>query len=149
MINTLIDFLFPDKPKKGLKNIPLDALSKAQLRLIANECVDICSELFGRRRSLPTISIRNRQHETSTTYGWYEYQHNKITLFYGVCKNLQSFVSTIVHEYTHYTQPVAQKYYKLLEKHGYNNHPFEIEAFENEKKYSEYVFKEVVKRLSL
>jgi Zn-dependent peptidase ImmA (M78 family) len=67
--------------------------------------------------------------------GYFDEDDNVIIVFAKNHKSFSSFIGTIIHEYTHYKQNIAGRYDKLLEKSNYDNHPFEIEAREAEKKY--------------
>jgi len=75
------------------------------------------------------------------TCGWYDPIENKITLFLKPNKTVKDLCSTLIHEYTHYKQPCRTKYRKLLNEHGYENHPFEIQAYSTEKYYTPMLMK--------
>lgn len=133
-------------------SIDISSFTNKELKEIGEYCIEVCSEKLphsNSKKSLPTLSIRKRHHKTSRTFGWYEHEYNKITIFYYTCGDLRNFVKTIVHEYTHFLQPGGDKYYKLLDKYGYDDHPYEVEAFSNESKYGNRVLKKVVKEFSL
>ncbi len=81
----------------------------------------------GHRKPPYKISIR-KQTGGEPCYGQYEDETKTITIFYNNCHNVELLIRTVLHEYTHYLQPIAGKYHKLLKKHGYEKHPQEIEA---------------------
>lgn len=56
---------------------------------------------------------------------------NQITIYRNNINNVRDLIRVFVHEYTHSLQPIKTKYYKLLDKYGYVDHPFEIEANNN------------------
>jgi Zn-dependent peptidase ImmA (M78 family) len=62
--------------------------------------------------------------------GQYDEVDNIIYLNSKQHDNLKDWVSTIIHEYTHFKQPIRKKYNQYLEEYGrnYNNHPYEITA---------------------
>lgn len=64
--------------------------------------------------------------------GLYQYQDNEITIFVKEHLTVRDLIDTVIHEYTHYKQPMS-KYSKLLKKNGYKNHPLEIEAIHKAK----------------
>lgn len=62
--------------------------------------------------------------------GQYDEVDNIIYLNPKLHDNLKDWVSTVIHEYTHFKQPIHKKYNQYLEEYGrnYNNHPYEITA---------------------
>lgn len=66
------------------------------------------------------------------SYGQYHIKENVISLNMETIPTLGLFIRTLVHEYTHYTQPCLTNYSKLFSQFGYNDHPFELEAYKNE-----------------
>jgi Zn-dependent peptidase ImmA (M78 family) len=69
-------------------------------------------------------------------YGNYCLYKNQITIYINNCETLKNLVSTIIHEYTHYLQPMGR--YKEYEKYYYySTHPFERQARRNETKYTD------------
>ena len=61
-------------------------------------------------------------------------KYRVIRVFMKRAKTVKILIDAIIHEYTHHLQ-VACHYNKLLERYGYKNHPDEIEARKNERKY--------------
>ena len=80
------------------------------------------------------ISIMKQTHG-EPCYGQYDGVTNTIIIFYNQCYNVKMLIRTVLHEYTHYLQPVESTYHKLLEEHGYDKHPQEVEARKIEKYY--------------
>lgn len=84
----------------------------------------------------PTIILKNDK-RVKNMYGFYMDQN--ITIHLSTTKTTRQMVSTIIHEYCHYLQSprisAFTKYWKLNDKFGYNNNPFEIEARQFESLY--------------
>jgi hypothetical protein len=68
-------------------------------------------------------------------YGCYDCVENKLNVYPENNKDIRDLIKTTIHEYTHYTQPIRSRYYKLDEQYGYLNNPFEVVARTNEKLY--------------
>lgn len=66
------------------------------------------------------------------TYGEYCVDGNLININLECNVYVRCLIKTIIHEYTHYLQPVKTKYWKLAKKHGYYHNPLEVEARFNE-----------------
>lgn len=110
-------------------------LTKKELKEIVGLTLDYCESELGvnRRKSCtPNVVLDTNPYET-VYYGEYCPNENVISIFLDEMSGLGQITSTIIHEYTHYLQPIATKYYKLLKEHGYDNHPHEIEARDNER----------------
>jgi hypothetical protein len=114
-------------------NRPLSTLSKKELKRVIFLTTWYCRYELGTnfRRPVPKVVVMNNPYDEGY-YGEYDPETNEIHVYGDVCKNLGRLTSTIIHEYTHYLQPIASKYYKLLKEHGYDNHPHEVEARNNE-----------------
>lgn len=84
----------------------------------------------------PTIILKNDK-RVKNMYGFYMDQN--ITIHLSTTKTTRQMVSTIIHEYCHYLQSPRicgfTKYWKLNDKFGYTNNPFEIEARQFESLY--------------
>lgn len=115
-------------------NRKLSSLSKKELKKVIWLTIWYCRYELGTnpRRIVPNVVLQDNYHD-EIYYGEYEPTDNEIVVFINELKTLGQLTSVIVHEYTHYLQPIVSKYYKLLKEHGYKNHPFEIEARENER----------------
>lgn len=128
---------------------PLPRLTKKELRTIAMTCQEYCETNMGiNRRHKTPLKIRLVKNPYSDMcHGDYCPHENTIRLFYDEIKNLGQFTATFIHEYTHSLQPIATKYGKLMKKYGYDNHPHEIEARDNELIYNRRVLSYLRKRL--
>lgn len=122
--------------KRYWKKDKVKDLSEKELHNLVHFLYDFCKDNLGvnnRKRTMLTCEL---DYESSKYFGWYDPQINQVVLFIKNCKTIGQLVTTFIHEYTHSTQPCLTKYSKLLKSHGYKNHPFEIEAVENEIIYS-------------
>lgn len=90
-------------------------------------------------KKVPKISIINDA--DLAYYGWFETKTNKIVVNRYYASTIKLLMKTILHEYTHYLQNMSL-YKRILKKVGYDNHPYEIEARDNEKYYTE-VYKQI------
>lgn len=89
-----------------------------------------------RKRLSLVVSIRKRMQGKFVYYGNYCHNRNQITIYINNCSTLKELISTIIHEYTHYLQPMGR--YKEYEKYYYySTHPFERQAKRNEVKYTQ------------
>lgn len=68
--------------------------------------------------------------------GEYRYWDNEIIIYYNNCGSVENLIRTILHEWKHQLQPMS-KYERMLDEHGYEEHPFEKEAEAAEEKYKE------------
>ena len=128
---------------------PLSSFTKKELRVIASLCMEYCKDNLGvNRRRRKDISISIVKNPSSDIYyGEYCPTKNVVRIFYDEVPTLGQFTATFIHEYTHSLQPIATKYSKLMKKYGYDNHPHEIEARDNELIYNRRVLSYLRKRL--
>lgn len=119
---------------------PLSGLTVRERRVLALYVINECVSTLGRKRNkkVPTIQIRSHDRDA---YGYYNELTNVIRVHWDLHKGVGEFVRTIVHEYTHYLQPIKTQYIKLYKKFGYDNHPFEIKARMNEVELGSYILK--------
>ena len=121
-------------------NTNLKTLDHKQIRKIVDKTVSFCESNFGvnKRKGYCYVTVRaQNKNEESLRYGEYCPDEHKIFIFKNNCVNIKDLIMTTLHEYTHTLQPIASKYYRMLKKYGYENHPMEVEARENEKYYKE------------
>lgn len=105
---------------------------RKDIQAIISEAIKWCEQKWGpnnRRSDVLWIDISWKKSECA---GVYQYQDNEITIFVKEHLTVRDLIDTVIHEYTHYKQPMS-KYAKLLEKNGYKNHPLEIEAINKAK----------------
>lgn len=112
----------------------LDQLDNSTLRKLGSISLEFCKEELGinRRHSndikFHIVKSRIVKNSENICLGQYDPNNNKIFIYKNVVKDVKTFLLTFIHEYVHSMQPIKTKYNSLLNKHGYNKHPFEIEA---------------------
>ena len=123
----------------------LNTYSVKQLRTLGMETIKVTREVLGHgNKPSPKFKIRNG---LTGCYGQYDYDY---TIFVNPseCINVDKFVRTVIHEYTHHIQRGLKKSYtSSVEKNGYFYSPFEVEARDNEVKYKSVVWKKVKRTL--
>ena len=115
------------------KSYPINKLSDKQLEKLTALCHIACITEMGinrRKKKFLTLSVEDTSGRN--TYGEYDPIINEIKIFVDNSNTIFEFISTFIHEYTHYLQPIRTKYYKLLDEFGYEKHPHEIQARNNE-----------------
>lgn len=114
--------------------LPLYLFSDKELKSIVKKCKKYCVYNLGvnnTKKYKLSVVIEDNPFE-EMYYGLYCPYDNQISLYKDNLKTLGDFTRTYIHEYTHSLQPCSTKYAKMLDEYGYDNHPFEIEARENE-----------------
>lgn len=113
---------------------PTSNLDNATIRKIVLLSTYWCQENLGvnNRRSKPFKLSIIKQVSGSPCYGMFDEEENKIYIFHNNCTDIKLLIQTVLHEYTHYLQPIRGSYKKLMNEHGYDNHPMEVEAREME-----------------
>ena len=101
----------------------------------AKQTLKWCEKYFGlcdrkKRRLIFRFSERKRKMDNFDIFGNYCFYRNKMTIHEPACITIHDIVATVIHEYTHFKQPIRKKYNQYLEEYGrnYNNHPYEITA---------------------
>lgn len=115
-------------------NTPTSKLDNKTLRKIVLMSTVWCQENMGvnnRRKNPFKLSII-KQVSGAPCYGMFDEVENKIYIFHNNCPNIKMLIQTVLHEYTHYLQPIRGSYMKLMDEYGYQDHPMEIEAREME-----------------
>lgn len=122
------------------------ALTHSRKRIIAQKTLEWCKANMGSRRAKLTLKVRKAGTTARQTQevGHFKYWCNEMVIHWDLCESVRSIVTTVIHEYTHYLQPMEKHYVELYHIHGYQKHPFEIEARSNEKLWTK-CYNEVVK----
>ena len=130
MLNYIIDMMMGS----GLRlNTRVENLDRATLREVVKYATQYCTDTFGTRKKKVPFSVSiTKQRSGEPAYGQYCPYDNKLFIYHNNCPTVKCLVQTVIHEYTHYLQPVKSKYNKMLDRYGYDNHPMEIEACEME-----------------
>ena len=127
-------------------NSRVDRLPPKTMRSIVYLTISWCMDNLGtnkRRKNLLDISVKKER--ASTKCGQFHPIHNKITIYHDNNEYIKDLIGTTIHEYTHYLQPIRSKYAVLLKSLGYDNHPMEIEAVNNEIKHTKNCW-EIIRR---
>ena len=103
---------------------------------LALRVIDWCEKNIGvnKKRDRPRLTLLGGIIDDMpiTTYGEYDVDNNLISINFERNVYVRCLIKTIIHEYTHYLQPIKSKYWKLAKKHGYHGNPLEVEARFNE-----------------
>ena len=150
MFGYIIDFIYDIiEMRKYRLNTKLDSLSLRELRMICKFGIEFCGRELGinNRHSSPISYSILRTNKKVNELGEFCPDRNKIIIYRHNIDKLDKFIKVFIHEYTHSIQPIKSKYYKMLDKYGYDDHPFEIEADNNSKKLFKKFLKEFNKSL--
>lgn len=109
-------------------------INDATIDIFIDYCVMWCNRKFGKQRSIsiPTVEWEWNDRELQTTglLGFYDAQDNAMMVRIQGHRTFYNLAKTIIHEYVHYLQPVQGSWYERYYKtHGYDDHPYEIEAY--------------------
>lgn len=117
-------------------------LTPREQKKIVRLTIQWCRESFGenhRRKNEFSVYVgpqpKRLLKKYGKYYGCYDCMENKLSVFPENNKNIKELIQTTIHEYTHYTQPIRSKYYKLEQQYGYTRNPFEVVARKNEELY--------------
>ena len=106
---------------------------------IVRQTILWCREFLGdnhRRKTELSIYVgpqpKRELKQYGTFYGCYDCIGNKLNIYPENNKNIKELIQTVIHEYTHFTQPVRSRYYKYDSQYGYLRNPFEVVARKNE-----------------
>jgi hypothetical protein len=114
-----------------------------ELRALGLKILGTTRKVLGHgNKPFPKFRINNN---LKNMYGQYDYTP-RITINPSVCEDMSTFVGVIIHEYTHHIQKgIKAGYDSAIQKYGYYDCPFEVEARGNAKKYKKEVWKEFKK----
>lgn len=121
-------------------NTKIKDIDSKVFNIIINQAAKFCRNKIGSKKGIGLLMVDKSERQY---FGAYDIESNEIVIYMDVCKTVGEFTRTFIHEWTHSLQPCEKMYMKLLKKHGYDNHPFEIEAVDNEKKYNRVLLKEL------
>jgi hypothetical protein len=118
------------------------SISTRLQKRIVRETIKWCSQFFGenhRRKNEFTYYVGPQPKRLLKQYGkymgCYDCVENKLNVYTEHNKYVRDIIKTVIHEYTHYMQPIRSRYYMLDKQYGYKNNPFEVVARTNEKLY--------------
>lgn len=114
-------------------------MAKLISRKSALLALDWCIEKYGPSRFADLDTLRIRLDSSVDYLGEYDEIENLISLNPKLHRSLKHWVSTVIHEYTHFKQPVFEKYDEYFDKYGrnYENHPYEITANNRSNRHAE------------
>ena len=94
-----------------------------------------CALRYGPSKFAKLKTLHVRLDSSLDCYGEYDCINNEIILNPRKHRTLKSWVATVIHEYTHFLQPMDEKYDRYF-KYGrtYDTHPYEITACNREKR---------------
>lgn len=122
-------------------------LSKDLIKKVCNLTIKWCKKNLGENETkiLPlTLIVKNKMRNY---YGYYDHRKNSLIVCIDKNETVEELVKTVIHEYTHYLQPIRKYYFKVAKITGYWENPYEIEAQRNEEKLFKKCWKEVRKSL--
>jgi hypothetical protein len=92
--------------------------------------LDWCIQKYGPSRFAKLDTLKLRINSNFCYFGEYDEVSNIITLNPKKHATLKDWVKTVIHEYTHFRQPIHEKYDQYFDQYGrnYDNHPYEITA---------------------
>ena len=126
-----------------------DDIPMEDLLDIANSVWSYLEQKFGTKKRKNKLSVSLVSSETPEKYmGEYFPRTVRIVIYTKYNKYLREIIKTIIHEYTHYLQPILKSYQSIYKRVGYDAHPFEIEARFNEFAYYKDCWKKVKKDLN-
>lgn len=111
-------------------------LARKEALRIGRQAERWCKENMGvnkRKKYEPTITYY-KSLPTDSCMGEYRHWDNEVIVYYNNTPTIKDFIQTIVHEWQHQLQPMS-KYEAMLDEHGYEEHPLEIEAEAAELRY--------------
>jgi len=130
---------YRDWSYKPVRNVPIYNISKRtvsedQLNEFFDWCLHWCVKKFGKvkGKKVPVIEWEwnNRWYQSKNILALYDKEDNIIELRIQGHRNIYNLANTIIHEYIHYMQPTHANWYERYDgMYGYNDNPYEIEAY--------------------
>jgi len=116
-------------------NTYYDSLTTRQKRNIAEKTLHWCKSNMGSKLDELEFIVKKAgtMARQNIEQGHFKFWCNQIVIYSDMCPSISSLISVVIHEYTHFLQPMARDYIRLHHVFGYQEHPFEVEARENEK----------------
>lgn len=114
-------------------NDKIHKLGRKEAVRIANMAIRWCRRELGinkRKRLAPVWYVHCG---AGGDNGEYDASDNEIYIYWNNCETVEDIVATCIHEWTHQLQPILTRYGKYPD---YHTNPYEIEAKQNEKKYT-------------
>lgn len=135
------------KRSKYYSTTPLSELTKNEIKKVIDFSVEYCVNNLGfnnrKRKQLEIHYCDTNPYFFLEVFGEYDAVNNMMYLYGDTCNTVGKLCSTVIHEYTHFLQPVLTKYKSANDEYGYLDNPFEVEARENQNKYNRYLLREM------
>jgi hypothetical protein len=121
-------------------------MTRKEIQQVTEEVYNKVIEKYGESKYhnyLPYVAIEDTPYSDEEVpkdlYGEYCSMLNEITLYWKNIPSLEVLIRTLVHEYQHYLQSPSwmKRYYTM--GYNYNDHPYEVQAFNEEEKWMEFV----------
>lgn len=121
--------------KKEYKRLKINCTKKRFVEEILNWCI-----LNMKKSSKSTPNLILRYYYSKKALGQYNFYSKTITIWYPKDSDIESIVSTVIHEYQHFIEIKSNKENILYDRHnndfGYNKNPYEVSARLAEKKFT-------------
>lgn len=106
---------------------------------------NIVTEIYGQSKhhnTLPYLSIEDSPYDDADDpdlIGEFRADMNEVIIYHRNIKSVEELIRTLVHEYQHYLQSPSwmTRYYRM--GYGYNDHPYELAAYNEEKNWDKVV----------
>ncbi len=84
-------------------------------------------------------SLSSKKIQEEDTLGEFVFEDNEIVIYYPQMRSKKDVIQTLIHEYQHYLQSPSwfTRYYNM--GYDYNDHPYEVYAFNEEKNYKRFL----------
>ena len=148
----------PPMQKSSVETIHISKkrITNKQIDIIINETYNWCVKNLGisPHKDLPIVSWDWKSFGHADLekkfIAMYDASVNEISIKITGHRTLKNLVRTFIHEYVHYLQPEQGGWYDRYDKkYGYDNNPYEIEAYYISDLYVNDAVSYVVKKLKL
>lgn len=113
-------------------NTSIKKLNRQQILQIVNMTMSWCKKYLGmseyKRNYCTWKLIKNLECNEET--GYYDPRNNVIYIYWNNMDNIKDIISTCIHEWTHYQQPILKEYYKW--NGTYSKNPYQRKAYYKE-----------------
>jgi len=121
-------------------------MTRKEIKQVTEEVYNKVMSVYGESKHHshpPFVSIEDTPYSDEEVpkdlYGEYCSMLNEITLYWKNIPSLEVLIRTLVHEYQHYLQSPSwmTRYYNM--GYNYNDHPYEVHAFNEEEKWKNFI----------
>jgi len=126
-------FYKPDK-NIGLYNLSRRSITEEELNEFFDYALQWCQKKFGKvkGKELPHIEWEWNEpwYQKKKLLALYDKEDNVVSLRIQGHRTIYNLANTVIHEYIHYLQPTHANWYERYDRmYGYQNNPYEIEAY--------------------